>query len=191
MLRECKPGSFIYTIDNALSKATCQAMIQQFEAHPEQQVEGRIGQGAHTEPTVKRSIDLRISGRAEWRAHDNCLNQSLSHALGLLGELHPFFRTNRLHDIGYNLQRTGPGGYYHWHLDSGPGAFSKRQLVAIWYLNDAPAAGGETEFHFQKIRIQPKCGMLLLFPPFWTHLHRGVEVTDGVKYIATTWVCVD
>ena len=31
-------------------------------------------------------------------------------------------------------------------------------------------------------------GKLVLFPPFWTHEHRAVELRAGVKYMATTWV---
>jgi len=30
---------------------------------------------------------------------------------------------------------------------------------------------------------------VILFPPFWTHVHRGVTLEKGVKYIATTWIC--
>jgi len=37
--------------------------------------------------------------------------------------------------------------------------------------------------------IRPAQGKLVLFPPFWTHVHRGVTLREGVKYIATTWVC--
>ena len=127
----------------------------------------------------------------KWSEYDARLKQSLGEALGLIAGVHPFFQANRLHDIGYNMQRTDPGGFYHWHLDSGPGDFAKRQLVALWYLNDAPEEGGSTEFYFQQVSVRPQTGMLLLFPPFWTHLHRGAEVLSGVKYIATTWVCVD
>jgi len=36
---------------------------------------------------------------------------------------------------------------------------------------------------------RPAQGKLILFPPFWTHVHRGVELEQGVKYIATTWIC--
>lgn len=191
MFRECKPGSFIYTLDDALSRETCQGMIRQFEENPEQQVQGRIGQDARGEDSIKRSTDLRISGRPDWAQYDARLKQSLGEALGLIAGIHPFFQVNRLHDIGYNLQRTDPGGYYHWHLDSGPGDFARRQLVALWYLNDAPESGGDTEFYFQQVSVRPTAGKLLLFPPFWTHLHRGAVVESGVKYIATTWVCVD
>jgi hypothetical protein len=137
---------------------------------------------------VKRSTDLRVSGRDDWKDVDAWLFESLTAALTAMTREHPFFAANPFRDMGYHLQRTRPGEYYHWHVDSGPGVLSQRQLVAIWYLNEL-AAGGETEFHFQQVRVRPECGKLLLFPPFWTHVHRGVEVTEGVKYIATTWVC--
>ena len=74
-------------------------------------------------------------------------------------------------------------------MDSGPGEFMNRQLVAIWYLNNVDGAGGETEFPLQEIKLRPEEGKLVLLPPFWTHLHRAVTVEAGVKYIATTWIC--
>jgi len=189
--RELKPGSFIYALDNALDSDTCKAMIERFESNSDQRYPGRIGQQAEQEDSIKRSTDLRISGREDWRDIDAILKQSLAHGLGLLSGLHPFFQANKLHDVGYNMQKTGPGEYYHWHVDGGPGQFSKRQLVAIWYLNNFPQNGGETEFFFQDLSIRPDSGLLVLFPPFWTHLHRGKLVLEGEKYIATTWVCCD
>ena len=189
--REISPGSFIYALDQSLSNSACDEMIARFENSPQQQYEGRIGQAAEREATIKRSTDLRISGNPQWQDVDQLLHDSLGHALGLMAGVHPFFKVNQLRDIGYNMQKTGTGEYYHWHVDGGPGEFAKRQLVAIWYLNDAPASGGETEFHFQGVSIRPEQGMLLLFPPFWTHIHRGKTVDRGEKYIATTWVCVD
>jgi hypothetical protein len=74
-------------------------------------------------------------------------------------------------------------------VDGGPGEFSQRQLVAIWYLNNVEGPGGETEFPLQEVLVKPEEGKLVLFPPFWTHIHRAVEMQKGVKYIATTWVC--
>ena len=90
--------------------------------------------------------------------------------------------------MGYAIQRTNPGEHYHWHIDGGSHEFSQRQLVAVWYLNDVPGPGGETEFLFQNLKVKPEQGKLLLFPPFWTHEHRAAELKSGVKYIATTWV---
>jgi len=100
---------------------------------------------------------------------------------------HAFFQ-GRFKDNGYAIQRTLPDEYFHWHVDSGSHSFADRQLVAIWYLNDVPGPGGATQFKHQEVSVQPATGRLLLFPPFWTHEHRGVTLEHGVKYIATTWV---
>jgi len=189
--REVKPDSFIYALDNALDDATCADITKRFERNPDQQYLGRLGQNADMEQSIKRSTDLRISGRSDWTDIDGKLKQSLSLGLSLVAGIHPFFQANRLHDIGYNIQRSDTGEFYHWHVDSGPGEFTKRQLVAIWYLNQTSGEGGETEFFHQQVSVQPTPGMLLLFPPFWTHLHRGNTVKSGVKYIATTWVCLE
>jgi len=188
-LREVRPLSFVWEAERALPADVCREMIRRFEANPAQQVAGRIGQAAETAPDVKRSTDLRISGREDWADIDRILAQQLAAAHRLLAGEFPFFAANRFKDIGYNLQRTLPGEYYHWHVDSGPGAFVDRQLVAIWYLNDVEGPGGETEFPLQGVSIRPREGKLALFPPFWTHPHRGVTLERGVKYIATTWVC--
>lgn len=189
--RELGPGTFVYAFDGALDSATCGEMIRRFESSTEQQYPGRIGQGAAVRKDIKCSTDLRISGREDWKDVDDALKHSLTQGLSRIAGLHPFFQANRFHDIGYNLQKTGPGEFYHWHVDSGPGDFAKRQLVAIWYLNDCIGAGGETEFFFQNLSIRPKAGTLILFPPFWTHLHRGNTLEAGVKYIATTWICCE
>jgi hypothetical protein len=188
-IREVKPLSFIYERERALPADVCAEAIRRFEAHPEQQVVGRIGAAAEEAPKVKRSTDLRISGREDWRDIDAILSQQLVSTFNVFALEFPFFAANEFKDLGYNLQRTLPGEYYHWHVDAGPGGFSARQLVAIWYLNDVPGPGGETEFPLQGVSVRPEEGKLVLFPPFWTHVHRGVTLQAGVKYIATTWIC--
>lgn len=189
-IQEAAPGSFIYAIEDALAPADCAAMIEKFEASPEQQYPGRIGEGQMLEADIKKSTDLRISGREDWAQYDLLFRDSLARAVRSIAALHPFFRSNRFKDMGYNLQRTREGEYYQWHLDAGPGdTTSQRVLVALWYLNDVPGPGGATEFYHQNLSVQPKAGRLMLFPPFWTHLHRNSTLERGVKYISTTWLC--
>ena len=188
-IREVKPLSFIYELEGALSPDVCREAIRRFEASPGEQVAGRIGAATEEAPQVKRSTDLHISGREDWRDIDQALSRQLGGAFSAFQLEFPFFAANSFKDLGYNLQRTLPGEYYHWHVDGGPGEFSQRQLVAIWYLNDVPGPGGETEFPLQEVLVHPREGKLILFPPFWTHVHRGVTLREGVKYLATTWIC--
>ncbi|MDT8387188.1 MAG: 2OG-Fe(II) oxygenase [Thiogranum sp.] len=184
---EVQPNSFIFEKRNALSAELCATAIQRFEELHDEQYEGRIGQLAEKHRSIKKSTDLVVSGKAHWKDVDQALFRSMGQAILEFRESFPYFKGS-FKDMGYAIQRTNPGEHYHWHIDGGSHEFSQRQLVAVWYLNDVPGPGGETEFLFQDVRIKPEQGKLLLFPPFWTHEHRGVTLQEGVKYIATTWV---
>ena len=186
-INEVKPNSFVFEQLNSLSKQFCTDVIQRFENANDEHYEGRIGQLAEKNSSIKKSTDLVISGKEHWKDVDRALFRSLGLAIREFREAYPFFK-GPFKDMGYGLQRTKPGEHYHWHIDGGSHEFSHRQLVAIWYLNDVAGPGGETEFLFQNIKVKPKVGKLILFPPFWTHEHRGVTLEKGVKYIATTWV---
>ena len=186
-IHEVRPHSFIFEKRQALPDFLCRDMIQRFEAHQDEQYQGRIGQTAEMDRSIKKSTDLVVSGKEHWKDVDNNLFRSLGLALKEFREAFPYFK-GPFKDMGYAIQRTNPGEHYHWHIDGGSHEFSQRQLVAVWYLNDVAGPGGETEFLFQDVKIAPETGKLLLFPPFWTHEHRGVTLERGVKYIATTWV---
>lgn len=186
-IREIEPGSFIFERPLALPPAFCDEVVRRFEAHPEQQHEGRIGQIQTKDRSVKVSTDLVVSNKEDWKDVDQMFFRSLAAALREFREAFPYFK-GPFKDMGYQVQRYRPGEFYHWHIDGGSHEFSQRQLVAIWYLNDVPGAGGETEFLYQDVSVEPCRGTLILFPPFWTHEHRGAELREGVKYIATTWV---
>lgn len=186
-LHEVKSHSFIFEIPNALPAEICQEMIRRFELKKDQQYEGLIGQMQQKDQSIKRSTDLVVSGKEDWKDVDGILFRSLGFAMRVFREKYPYFK-GPFKDMGYAIQRTNPGEFYHWHIDGGSHEFSQRQLVAVWYLNDVPGPGGETEFLFQDVKIRPEQGKLILFPPFWTHEHRGATLQKGVKYIATTWV---
>lgn len=186
-VEEAKAGSFVFEVRDALSAELCQNLIDRFEAAGEEQYPGRVGQMATPDLSIKRSTDLVISGKEHWADLDRALFTSLGLAMNTFKEQFPFFGGS-FRDMGYALQKTVPGEFYHWHIDSGSHAFSTRQLVAIWYLNNVAGPGGATEFRHQGVSIQPETGKLILFPPFWTHEHRGAELKAGIKYIATTWV---
>ncbi len=186
-IREVKPLSFIFEKDDALPGFLCDNMVERFEQAEEEQYPGRIGQTFTEDSSIKKSTDLVVSGKAHWKDVDNNLFRSLGLALKEFKQKYEYFK-GPFKDNGYAIQRTNVGEHYHWHIDGGSHDFAERQLVAVWYLNDVPGPGGETEFLFQGIKIKPRKGKLVLFPPFWTHEHRGVTLQQGVKYIATTWV---
>lgn len=186
-IREIIPNTFIFEKMNALPADLCDDMIRRFEASEEDQYPGHIGQTVTSNQSIKKTTDLVVSGKPQWKDIDRALFQSMGRAILEFREKYIYFK-GPFKDMGYNLQRYIPGEFYHWHIDGGSHDFSQRQLVALWYLNDVEGPGGETEFLFQNAKIKPERGKLVLFPPFWTHEHRAVELKKGVKYIATTWI---
>ncbi len=92
-----------------------------------------------------------------------------------------------------NLQwyRADEGGYPYWHCElypRDPGCETlHRHLLWTLYLNEE-FEEGETEFHFQRRKIAPRTGALLIAPASFTHTHRGNRPKGGDKFIATSWV---
>ena len=93
-----------------------------------------------------------------------------------------------------NLQKylADQGGYPYWHCELHPSPEDQGESlhrVVLWtiYLNDN-FREGETEFLYQRRKIVPKRGSLLIAPTAFTHTHRGNMPKGGDKYIATGWV---
>lgn len=86
------------------------------------------------------------------------------------------------------MQRTEPsGGYHHWHHENGIYEVAQRELVWMIYLNDVADGQGETEFLYQRTRIKPTVGTLVIWPAGMTHVHRGNTMFTQNKYILTGW----
>lgn len=92
-----------------------------------------------------------------------------------------------------NIQKyqRNKGGYPHWHSEqfpqSGHNEALHRVVFYVFYLNDVEE-GGETEFYYQRRKISPKKGTMVIAPAGFTHSHRGNMPISNDKYIATSWV---
>lgn len=79
------------------------------------------------------------------------------------------------------IEKIVPGEEFSWHMDSLQDEGDGRFLRFLFYLNEE-FADGETEFYYPEIFIKPQSGSLLMFPPYWTHIHRGKSPSGGIKY---------
>ena len=110
----------------------------------------------------------------------------------LIEYIHEFGQLNNIkltNNKCLKMQRTLPmGGYHVWHYENGdrPEAYN-RELVWMIYLNDMPEGEAETEFLYQRKRIRPTQGTVVIWPAGMTHPHRGLTVYTQPKYILTGW----
>lgn len=79
------------------------------------------------------------------------------------------------------IERVSPGQGFTWHHDHA--RFGAQRVVAgLLYLRTV-TGGGQTEFTDPQVLVQPEAGKIVLFPPYWTHLHRGVTPATESKYV--------
>ena len=188
-------SDLIFIKDGALKPDFCEQAIKKFEDDGEAEP-GGTGRFNTYNPTVKQSYDLFIEPSNGWGDEDEVFFQSLVNCYKEYYE--NFIETipgcsgyNMLWDRGYKIQRTVPGGFYHWHNDFGVGDerhsdFGERLVTFIWYLNDVDE-GGETEF-MDGTKVKPKQGRLMFFPCTWMYGHRGCPPVSNNKYICTGWL---
>ncbi len=79
------------------------------------------------------------------------------------------------------IERVDPGQSFDWHADNANNDTAERVLACLLYLSDV-AEDGYTEFAHQNLKVRPEAGKIVIFPPFWTHLHRGVTPKVTTKY---------
>ena len=86
------------------------------------------------------------------------------------------------------IQRYKPTqGYHVWHDENSQVNNANRLLAISLYLNTVDE-GGETEFLYQRMRVKPEQGTLVIHPGGFTHTHRGNPPLKGVKYYMNTWI---
>jgi len=82
------------------------------------------------------------------------------------------------------------GGFHKLHTERGYTDNTKvRELVWMVYLNDVQS-GGETYWPFYNKKLHPQKGLTVLWPPFWTHAHKGLPSHSTEKMIATGWFSI-
>ncbi len=90
---------------------------------------------------------------------------------------------------GFKIKRyeAEPSGMFPPHVDVTHQGSMHRMLAVLWYLNDV-AEGGETWFGKLDVRVAPRQGRLLMFPPIWMYPHAGMAPVSGRKYIVGTYL---
>ena len=133
----------------------------------------------------KESIDLNVQydnfekGVAAYRV-------LLQQALDLYVKEYPEINWLPRFDIeNFNIQwYPKNGGFKRWHYERGEQANFYRVLVFMTYLNDVENGG--THFKYQNLTTPAKKGLTIIWPPDWTHTHKG-QIVNKEKIIATGW----
>tara|TARA_R100001015_G_C4538041_1_gene102743 strand:+ start:35 stop:628 length:594 start_codon:yes stop_codon:yes gene_type:complete len=188
MLREAsfnKKNNFIagWYIDPKV----CDDLIDKFEKSP-YTIPGILG-NKKVDRTQKISRDLGINPKctdSDVQAYYKELNQALENYKKKYTYSDKWQNGWALVEP-WNIQKYNPGeGYFGLHCERSGLDTSLRHLVFMTYLNDVTDEG-ETEWHYQKIKVKPEKGLTVIWGTDWTFMHKGIISPTQTKYIATGW----
>ena len=179
--------SYVRYYDGALAPEFCTQMIREFEQFGERHTPN--GRGHH--PGIQRSTWMElnltpIADQAFLGFFHAQIDQYLADYNKSLPLTLPVPSRPTIDDLRIKRYRVANDDQFETHFDS-IDVKAQRYLVFLWYLNDV-MEGGETAFVDLDIRIAPKTGRLLMFPPYWMFQHAGLPPISGEKYILSTYL---
>lgn len=189
---------FIGMVPDAVPKKVCKKIIDAYHHLDslKETVPGKVGGAnnqAETIKAAKNSRDVELGAYHSYRDLLFEVNTYLQKSYNTYME--KYWQIGQYlgrHDVtAWQIQRYDAkenGGYHHFHIENS-GVHNMRRVTSyILYLNDIDE-GGETEFLHQAIRVKPETGKIVIFPAYFTHVHRGNPVLSNQdKYIMTGWM---
>ena len=179
---------FVYTKANAMPAQLCQEIIEQGEYHLHHDT-GIVEFGdSGSEPLSRQDTQLFLPLVMQNQWHN--IHKPLLKGYEEYQNQYEICKGYPVESRGIKWQKTavGQSGFASWHIEQ-HGHRSTSDRFAVWmiYLNDV-AEGGETEFIYQKLKLKPEQGTLVIWPAGLTHPHRGNPPYSNDKYILTGWL---
>ena len=206
-------NNFIEVYENVLSEEVCEYLIKTFEDSPDLHTFGKVGDG-NTDLEIKSSMDMNllqaldkqpglkgmILGNIRKHLDESIIKYFKKYPYT---QRAPFDKECTDKEIVDHLRSNysfwskslmmkkynkGKDGFHAFHEDCGVQFPTiARTLVCMYYLNDVEE-GGETEFYHQQLKVKPTRGSLVIFPAYFTHLHKGHIPISNNKYIMNIWL---
>lgn len=176
---------FIEQFPGAVPVELCELIVERFERDPGIAPSRVVVGGAQVVKKIRSGTQLSLNGSEEWRAVHAALVPALQTTMKAYASkyrgLAALAATDKLECSLPLIERVMPGQGFDWHADQSARQ-SERVVAGLLYLRSV-SAGGRTEFWDQETAIVPEAGKIVLFPPFWTHYHRGAPLEEGAKYV--------
>lgn len=179
-------GMMIEEYPGAVPVALCDEIVAQFERDPARHPSAVVVDGYSQANDVRSGTMLAIDRSSpDWErlfmavvpAMRSTMDSYMAKYPGLAGVV----EWEGLDCSLPLIEKVEPGQGFSWHYDHTLAA-QGRMLAGLLYLRTV-RNGGQTEFAHQNKLVQPEAGKIVLFPPFWTHIHRGVTPVGESKYV--------
>lgn len=178
---------FVRWYDDALPAAFCNNMIASFRQATAHQVKRERGWRAGLDASAWTELDITpLADPALKGFFSSKISEYLARYNADVRLAIPVPGSTLLAPLRIKCYGPSAGEEFQLHFDS-IGEVANRYLVFLWYLNNVDE-GGETEFSGLGIKVRPRAGRLLMFPPYWMFQHAGRQPVSSEKYILSTYM---
>ena len=190
---------YIKIYDDVIDADSCNTLIGKFEAAEEDQYE-EVRQAERDKAIAFTQINL--VNNEDWASVQNGMLQVFQdYIMAYINdckiqpkqwpETYGYEAIRMKRYLNNNYDRFDP------HVDVKNYETSRRFLAFFIYLNDVDE-GGETEFisinkpgTYIPLKITPRRGRLLMFPPLWMYYHAGLKPVSNNKYLIHSYCHYD
>lgn len=176
---------FIEEFPGAVPADLCAKIIDCFEGDPNRRPSAVMVHGQAQPHANRTGLQLAITRQSpEWEALFMAVVPALRRTMDSYLAKYPGL-AGLVEDEGLDctlpmIERVDPGQGFNWHYDHVASA-ANRVVAGLLYLKTV-TEGGETEF-WDGRKVRADAGKIVLFPPYWTHYHRGVTPARESKYV--------
>jgi hypothetical protein len=174
-----------------IPKKICDDLIKYFNNNYTKTVQGIVGRTVQgivspgINKNIKDSTDLCLGPNntdCNVLNYRKALQKLLDNYIKKFPELN---KANHFNVENLNIQKyPKKGGFKIWHYERMNKKSSYRTLVFMTYLNTIKDGG--TCFKYQNLITPAEKGLTLIWPPDFTHTHKG-QITNEEKMIITGW----
>lgn len=178
-------NDLICVYDDALSKDLCDALISFFETNKDKH-EKLDNDGCPSFTQINFTENQKLTKEIE-NLHKKVLSKVLEYKKLYYKYIDSrcFPEENSFEQFRIKKYRNNEKELFDTHVDVRDHSSSRRYLSFLFYLNDVEE-GGETIF--EGMKISPKCGRVVVFPPLWMYPHKGCIPKSNSKYILSTYL---
>jgi len=190
--RQISLDQFIGIFPNAINDDLCSEFVNYFNAISEQGLTISAKEESGVPGTIRKDEVIHIPGGLPVESFPKGLCKPLWKNISEC--FHIYFNEysidRSMTSYTFKVHRVQlSGGYHEWHHEH---SYDAPYRALAWHLNlEVPKMGGETEFLFQSMRVEPRVGQLTIWPAGFTHKHRGNPPLEGQKTYLTGWFELD
>lgn len=180
-------AEYILSIENCISKELCEDLIEKFEA------EEKVARDSSWDVDYKSFQEINLTTNPVFKKEQDIfydISKNIFEIYKKQYNLDFFPKEYGFEEVRMKRYDVNDKDQFGLHADVGDYGSARRFLVMFFYLNDVDV-GGETAFDDKSgeycLKIKPKQGRAVLFPPMWMYPHKGLKPISNPKYIISTY----